>query len=158
MILSYTYNFTTPNFFIVQAHTQYHNLSLSTLKDTESNTNSDTAILTLGDINNPSEGFNRLDYVLRPPSRTTVQALVTVILSNEKGERENLCQLYIKLFRFTNGFLSVVISKLCRYWNNSPRQKPCVWLKARCQPNWASTLACQMLGCQLATIPVPASA
>ena len=85
-ILSYTYDFTTPNFLVFQAHTQYRNLSLSTLDGTESNTNSDTAILTLGSITNLNEGFHRLEYVLCPPNSTSVQALVTVVLSSQKGE------------------------------------------------------------------------
>ncbi|CAB4004388.1 Hypothetical predicted protein, partial [Paramuricea clavata] len=94
IILSYSYKLTTLNFLVVQAHTQYRNLSLSTRYGRETNTNSDTAILgivsypwrsTTTLIHQMKEAFHTLDYVLSPPSGTNVEALVAVVTSSGKA-------------------------------------------------------------------------
>ena len=96
-ILSYSYNHTASGFLIVQAHTQYRKLLLSTCDGKEKNTNYDTAILKIiasqpypkqsifTRVNDLDEASHRLDYVLNPPNDTSVEALVVVVMSSEKA-------------------------------------------------------------------------
>jgi hypothetical protein len=93
-ILSYSYDYTTvtSNFLVVQAHTQYRKLSLSTLYGTETNTNSDTAILKLVSYPKQSiytriKAFHSVNYVLSPPNGSSVEALVAVVLPSGKGRK-----------------------------------------------------------------------
>ena len=78
------------SFVLVQAHTQYKNLSLSNRHGTEQNINSDTAILkTVSYHWQPSfsneAAFHTINYVVKPPNATTVKALVAVVPFNRKG-------------------------------------------------------------------------
>lgn len=88
--LIYSVHSTAVSFLVVQAHTQYQSISLSTRDGQETNTNSDTAILKTISYpwpytTNVAYLQSRVDYVLRPPNSTNVKTLVAVVSSVGKG-------------------------------------------------------------------------